>query len=297
MSQLSLARKAELLSTLGAWPSRHRLEPSRWLGNFDPDDIEAAEVLGQSFLYIPEVHFVATLRAALLSMCELLPQLALENYPCCGTWPSFIGSSTFCIIDDARRHLTESGFFVARHLRESLGVPEARIKPLREFAEFAEAASPVTPVVFVDDFLGTGRQLTDAFSRRLPLRDNRVITLEELRSRCAGAWVSVSAFANLQGLMNAQRALPYLSFSYGAALDERYSWNTDWLAGDDPILANDVRSIIQSYASRYGHASNALGYEQQALAIAFSHGIPDATLPLFTAESDDWRPLLRRSQL
>lgn len=37
------------------------------------------------------------------------------------------------------------------------------------------------------------------------------------------------------------------------------------------------------------------GFHDLALAIAFGHGVPDATLPLFYWERPNWHPLIRRT--
>ena len=83
-------------------------------------------------------------------------------------------------------------------------------------------------------------------------------------------------------------------------IDERYS-----LASPDSILwpdslKPDAMEFMCKASERAGPSFRSCkfgwkGFHDLALAIAFGHGVPDATLPLFYWESPDWHPLIRRT--
>ena len=52
--------------------------------------------------------------------------------------------------------------------------------------------------------------------------------------------------------------------------------------------------LVQDYSQRIG-LTKPWGYKDLGLCIAFQHGVPDATIPLFYVDHNDWWPLVRQS--
>jgi hypothetical protein len=50
------------------------------------------------------------------------------------------------------------------------------------------------------------------------------------------------------------------------------------------------------YIQENGGPDDWRGFHGLGLTVAFEHGIPDASLPIFFSERNGWKPLMRRPQ-
>lgn len=78
----------------------------------------------------------------------------------------------------------------------------------------------------------------------------------------------------------------FLSDRYSALSDESIVWPDH--------LRPTAYDFLQNASNRAGIISWA-GYQDQALTLAFEHGIPDATLPIYYHEENGWTPLIKRT--
>ena len=105
--------------------------------------------------------------------------------------------------------------------------------------------------------------------------------------------------ATQSGLAALREHCPDLTVRPANSIDSRYSL----LSADSVLWPDDLRhdaiDVIYNASRRAGIVDNYTygwkGFHDLALAIAFEHSIPDATLPLIYWEQDGWNPLRRKT--
>ncbi|MDP4073933.1 hypothetical protein [Acidovorax sp. A1169] len=149
----------------------------------------------------------------------------------------------------------------------------------------------VSRIVFFDDLVGSGTQITRYLGDYLP----------KIRLGTSGIDLRfMSLFATTQGLtrLNSQALFDGKSSTL-FELDDTYKAfdvNSRSLASAPEWFE---RSKLEALAKHYGHAlrpSMPLGYKDNQLLIAFSHNTPNNTLPIFWDEGSKiaWNPVFIR---
>lgn len=147
-------------------------------------------------------------------------------------------------------------------------------------------------VVFVDDFIGTGRSLVSAF--RTSIENTGVLDL--IRSR--GMMIGFASVA-----CSPQAVGPAESFV--DALDcESYLYVGDQLSKSDIAFDSSAwnspeeRALAESIAKQYGERlekKQPLGFGGIQSLVVFPSNCPNNTLPIFWKTSSDWKPLFPRA--
>jgi hypothetical protein len=150
----------------------------------------------------------------------------------------------------------------------------------------------VRRVVFMDDMLGSGRQL----SRYLPQK------LSELRTWAPSMEIQyIALFALPEGLERARQA-----DLFGDNVQALFELDSSFQAFDSisrcfrgdclPIDAAIAKRLCEHYGSRLWE-KHPLGYENGQLLLAFAHNTPDNTLPVLWFDEPlaaPWVPLFER---
>ena len=158
-------------------------------------------------------------------------------------------------------------------------------------------------MLLVDDFVGSGNQMITTWQR--PYSDRRARRGEAHKSRTFATMIQegcdivyVPIIATADGVQAIGEACPGLLVRPAHVVDEKYSLThpESNLWPDD--LKPDAASFLLRVSQRAGIVDALqdewMGFEQLALALAFYHSVPDATLPLYYWESGGWAPLVRR---
>ena len=152
---------------------------------------------------------------------------------------------------------------------------------------------PSSPILFVDDFVGTGNQMVETWNKRR--RCSR--SFSDL-ARYSGQFTYVPIVATKIGMTNIGQRCERLSVCPAHCLDSRYS-----LVSDDSILwpsglKEHAPEVLYNASLRAGIVADCefgwRGFGDHALAVAFAHSVPDATLPLIFWAQDGWQPLIQR---
>ncbi len=183
---------------------------------------------------------------------------------------------------------TKSGTYVLRMLRRSLGLKE---KWMRWPQALANEPDTVHTVIVVDDFCGSGQQFTDFVS--LTGMDKFIAARPMCRI------VYVTAAAHVEGISKIASDHPRIEVLAGEVLgaDEHFFEG----AALKRIKAEGVIERLRSQYDRIaaevglgGVSVGPLGFADQALTYAFSHGTPNNTLPVYWKTTELWSPLVDR---
>ena len=292
-SKLSYFRKMQL------WPIANELDYENWLANFQTDeDKEIAAQILDFFIFIPD-NMVNKFLQTVVGRCGYFFS------SCDSTWSheSFKNNCWYSFIQgEEENDLTDSGYIFPRKLRDELGIPSNRILSFECLMKKLEE-NDTTPqnVILIDDFVGSGAQ-TDYTWNKIRC-GNTNLTIGKVQALYNHRIVYAPLVVNERGYDRIQRNCPGLHLEYIYKLTKEYSLlDKDGLCwkGDEQKFRRfmnllDRVAIQESIPQEWGASVNdKYGFDNQCLALAFSHGIPDACPAFFYWNTATWKPLKNR---
>ena len=258
-----------------------------------PDEQVYALHLLNAFLFFSEPLTKQLLFAAFqaLSMPVVLgKRLATAR----ADWASFLDSVLVTRVTGEIPSDADSGYIFSRLARQKLGLPEDQIlAPEITADKILQQRSG--RIVFLDDFVGSGRQLIATWNREMMIHGTP-ISFKAL----------ASAFSNVEfyycplicteyGLQNVRRECPEIHIRSGHLLPDTYNALHPNSVIWPPQLRREGATFIEQASKRAGIPDNQWrGFHGLGLTLAFYHCIPDATLPIFYWNQNNWRPLMER---
>lgn len=285
-------------SKVRLWPTPlGGVDPRGWLENFTSGEERHALYLLNAFLFfsnevIDRIFLAACHSLSHRSVLRPDPGESLRE-----AWNSFLRGVLVTPVTGERPAPTDSGSLFTRRARHRLGIEKDRIKEQSE--AIAHVYTEGGNVLFVDDFVGTGNQFIETFERQYYV-DGKVISFASMEANGVGRYYYCPIVATADGAARIRKSYPNVVLSPGHVLSPRYSV----LHPDSLVWPDDLRDTAQDFvhgaSMRAGipddpsEADHWEGFGQQGLALAFEHGAPDATIPLFWWAENNWTPLRQR---
>lgn len=276
------------------------LFPERWLDNFEAPELPYAIHLLSQFLFFSDQFTNAMLVGGLTDLSKQIVKQSSTFQEATVDWVDFLESALITYPTGEEPRPTDSGLAFARKARQVLEFPEARILPPEKVLEELVAKGP-RPVLFLDDFLGTGRQFLATWARQESI-SGTPLSFAQLQAIQPFTAIYLPVFATSQGMAALETSGVSAIFSPAHVLSMRYnvldSKSFAWPDGH----AAPGREMVELASKRAGipdtggqKANDWQGFGKLGLSIGFQHGVPDATLPLFYWEEHGWAPLIRRT--
>lgn len=181
---------------------------------------------------------------------------------------------------------TKSGPLVARLYKKEIGVNE---KFMEWPWKLENHADTVKLVVFIDDFIGTGDQFLEFLDRFFPTGNFKDGT-EYIYAPLGACQSGVShIIENAPRIKICQSELIKKENYFFSGLSSRYKELDD-------KFADNLRLVYLEFLNKVGLKSlkNKFGYGDLELTYAYSHGTPNATLPIFWAANKNYQPAFSR---
>ena len=279
------------------WPLNTNLNPEAWLPNFGAAEIEHAVHLLNSFMYFSETLVDHIFASAFRNLSNLLFSTAGTFSNTQKIWAAFVRQVLVTYVTGEVPNASDSGYLFARKARQVLQLPENQIVTPPEALEVL-TQNPSTPIVFVDDFVGSGNQFIATWERKYQFA-SQDLSFSDLS--IPGPQVFYCpAFCTEYGLGNINRKCPTVAVNAGNFLSKRYSALDVELLVWPEHLRSSASDFLRTASERAGipdtngAQDDWRGFHKLGLAIAFSHSVPDATIPLFYWEQNGWSPLVHR---
>lgn len=291
----------ETLRMVGFWPGEEKLDVARWLNNFETADTEIAKILLRSFIFLSD-RVVDTLMAD--AYVALLGSFANGYESSDRAANAREPRLLFTFPTGEKSHCTDSGFSFARKMRQLFDIDEEFIKfphdAVKSIAESRRGSNVDTVLVLVDDFAGTGQQLSETLCRKVDLEEEE-LSIDDLARRynVDVHYCVLAATSRAKNLF--ERKYKYLHLHCPHILGKKYGVHSENTAMIPSAKRDAVLDLITKYSDRYMRAEavpdyvGMYGFNELGLTIAFQHSVPDATLPIFWSCTADWNPLYRRS--
>ena len=285
----SVEVESRKLIDLGFWP----IQQSRFEGWYRQfcgleERFFAASVLNQLVLRTPkqfESGLGSLFRGAVSS--EIFPEfddLALADKLASRDDPRIRLVPVICEADPP----TKSGPLVLRRLQRILRVYSKWMVWPWQAARLIDEGK-VDHIIFVDDFLGSGKQF-EKFADQW-----------EFSGRKAGAkYVYAPVTSHITGIEHIGENLSYVRVVTAERLsraDQFFSEDVWTTIGQGSTTAADAKDWYLNFARRKEldpRSVGCLGVGDLALTFGFSHSTPNNSLPLLWCESTQWQPLLER---
>jgi hypothetical protein len=279
------------------WPLHAAVNPQQWLGNFEKHELEYALHLLDSFIYFSEEAVDALLKAGVQGLSRTmkgdLPSLSSAQ----ARWRTFLDTVVVTYVTGESPNVTDSGFAFARKARQVLGIPDAQIVSPEVALEVASREH--APVLFVDDFVGSGSQCIATWHRPYQLNGRTTSFAAELTQR--GSAYYCPMVCTDRGLSSIRARCPALIIEPTHIIGPEYSALSPVSLTWPDALRLAGPAFVEKVSRRIGIPDTAgvavddwRGFRALGLALAFNNSVPDATMPIFYWEQNGWMPLIRR---
>lgn len=286
--------RTDYFASIGMWPGSDRIDVRGWLRNFqNAEELRFALCLLNEFVYISNRLVVPFLSATFNSLFG--GGSDGSGLDAGRSWHALKASLIVTHPQARTPSPAESGGHFARLAKLELNVPSEQIY-LPEGALRARAVANDRPVLFLDDIVATGSQFISAWSTRYEVwAGGRLEQFSDYAGEDYAPMFYCPLIATQTGAKEVRSNCPGLELRPTHEIDDRESFahpeSTLWPKGLQP----EGMSFIKSVSRRAGIPdSDVMGFGGMGLAVAFEHGVPDSTLPLFHHESAEWFPLVRR---
>jgi hypothetical protein len=211
-------------------------------------------------------------------------------------WNTFLSNVLFTNVTGEEPSITDSGIGFARRTKKLLGIPENQILDNRDTLK--EMRQRSRPVVFVDDFVGSGNQFKRTWTRKHRFNGERISFKDVATGSLPCDMYYIPLVSTKHGHESILKACPQIRLLPVHVVDERYSvFNLMSKAVWPDHLRPSSLSFIEKASKRAGINTYDpecwMGFHRLGLTIAFEDSIPDATLPLFSWDQNGWHPLIR----
>ena len=283
--------KARFFSDIQLWPAYRRLDPKAWLNNFNQDEKPYAIVLLNFFCFLNSEMIDTLFYYALNNISNYYR----KNPSGFTSWNSFCNSLYFTYVSGEISSPADSGYLFTRKVRDVCGINEFKILHHEQIFRMARELNGGV-LVLVDDFVGSGNQICGCLHNRLHTE-----SLLEFCQRNGVTIIYNPIVATVNGLQALNRYIPNLKILPVHVLDDRYSiFSSDSLCWTGEMQTKGIK-IVEAASQRAGipmvdreDTDYWKGYHELGLAICFDHCTPDATIPLFRWDLNNWIPLIRK---
>ena len=287
-------KTAFYIHDIAQWSDVEPADLDLWLTNFPDDEGRYTAIqLVNRFIYYSEKDVKLLLEHGLFKMSLYNPALTWTRGKMFATTSveqetfakQFIAGTTFAPLLD-RNKPSESGNVLCRYLNRDLNVSSTQICQPAEIASFTNRR-----VIVVDDFIGSGQQIIDFWT--LPKIGGKSLARIAATNNLEITYLSL--VATRYGLDRVSRFTSGLNVITCEILEDSYrifAVPSLYFGRGDQVAA------AKQYLSKLCKTRNIqlLGFHKLDFAIAFHHSIPDATLPLFYKNTNQWKPLIKRRQ-
>ena len=289
-----LTEKDQYFRDFTVWPVVPEFNTEAWLSNFSSNEKPVAERLLINFSYFNERMTDALLRAAVQNyFCQEEQNSKVISKNVTG----YIGQTAFVLCEGEIPHPTDSGNLFSRKLRDKLLIPEHNImlskEALRREREFKR-------FIFVDDFCGSGEQFEATWKRSHQINGEH-FSFQDICKFANHIFAYCCCISTSTASEKIAKVAPAVTLSSAHQLHDRHSAvhhsSSIWQDRDVKSAQRIIKdaSFRAGYSAEDGSQEDWRGFHALGLTLAFNHGIPDSSLPLFFSQRKNWKPLMIRA--
>ena len=278
------------------WPLADEFNYEEWLNNFaEGEERMIAIKILDFFMFFPD-SLINQMFATVIGKCGYYFQRMR------GGWSEeqFKTDCWYSLIPGEDVKTSDSGHIFHRKLRDNLHIPESKFLDYQQLQEKLSSEQNLN-VILVDDFVGSGHQTYVAWSHeKRKYNDKTLSEWAEANGHCV---TYAPLVVNYTGKNVIKHECKNLELTYIHELTPEFNLfvkDCPCWGGDINLFKKAMNLIARKSIglkipfSGGTNVTDVQGYNKQGLALAFSHGIPDACPPIFYWETKDWKPLINK---
>lgn len=298
-----VTQKCEAYKHAHFWLPEPDIRPRAWIRNFDKEDQAVAAVLLDNYCFYNDRLTRQLLSASWQSIADCRPKGPAA--PDTAELLRALQSAVCTRVVGERPRPTDSGNLFCRWGRQVLRVPDER------FVEPSDAVSRAvmgSPIIFWDDFIGSGDQFIKTWERAHTTNTGVSATsFQKAYDDEPFTALYVCLVSTKTGSQRIWDKYPHVAIVSAHTLADSsvYDITSHPLLGERKSLQGDIIQFLEKYAPRLipdepymqSLERRVYGYNKRGLLLAFEHSTPDSTLPVFWApgKSPAWTPLRKRT--
>ncbi|MDQ3190447.1 MAG: hypothetical protein M3Q58_02540 [Bacteroidota bacterium] len=284
------------------WSQPDQIRLESWLNNFKSVDEQycAAKLLDR-FVYYSEEDIYRLLKFGLYEKIlkqdvlklECMNEFETTNEKINQLIKNELGRTLFLPLSTG--NVSESSLAMARYLSINLGINEKQIIGLNELKW--DKLKSIKRLIIIDDFVGTGEQIIDFWNYTLVNVEGKDYSMFEIKNILSGqtSFEYLCLVTTKYGYNNFYcEEAPHnkdLTITYCEMLSDKFKVFGEKSTYFDQNEMVYNKQVLNDLCLK--NKISLLGFESLDYAIAFHHGIPDASLPLFHKESATWNHLYK----
>lgn len=283
-----VSEKERFFRSFQVWPLASRFDARLWRENFSKDELVFADRLLRSFTYFSEAMVDALLLA---SVQRYLNTFYTDK-------PKSISDFIFVSVEGEEPHPTDSGHVFLRKVRDNLSVAEASIKKPDDAIKMHQTSHHF---IFVDDFVGSGNQMVETWTRPRQLIDGSFSSFSDLATSGVYSFGYCPCISSFKGRETLSKLAPSLNFRPAHELTRRHNASESDAYVWEGINASEALDFLKSVSARVGFdredggQRDWRGFHMLGLSLGLHDSIPDACLPIYFSAENGWKPLMRRA--
>lgn len=291
MDAVEVLAAKKYLRAIGEWPSAEKIDAKKWLDRFAPEHVNYAVALLDAFIFISDRQVTKLFVNTIHSMSEEISRAGLTYQDKRDLWMNFLGTAIFSAPTGEEPNPSDSGHIFQRLARTEIGISEDRIvldSGLRaEIEEFGPA-----PLVFVDDFAGSGNQFLETWRR--PSWQGHPSSISELVDLYNLDVYYAPLICTAYAVENIQNEAPAVQIRTSHLLTDVYCATNPNTVVFPEDLRSGVAQFIEEASRNAGIETDKDGFHHLALDLAFEHSIPDACIAILWSKEGGWVPLMEK---
>jgi hypothetical protein len=270
-----------------------------WRKQFESEEDQyTAAYLVQQLIYYNKTDFVTILT---YTFAQCLKYLSLNDFGGVGNIDDINDDNWKLKLEETKRNIlvcplsidspASSGFMVARILRNQGIIAEDELcNNYNDLVNKLIRRQSIKGIILVDDLIGSGTQAIDAINKPQEIKGNYTSLTELLEKDFSNIPLLIAVAVAPKDSIEKIESLSKCRVFAGETLLNHHSilnsefWNAE-------SYEQGIKSLQRLQADK---RIPFVGFNDNAWAVAFDHGVPDVTSPFYYEENKEWKALLRR---
>lgn len=290
MERQRVIDKCEALKRAKFWGSPNKVKVRGWLGNFESNHEDVALFILDNFIFYSKRMCNKMLEEA-WNRLKVHVEKKISNYgSSIGSWKDFYKRAVFTRVEGENPNPTDSGNLFCRKGRQLFGISEKQImRPSKAIEESGENK----PLVFLDDFIGSGSQLKATWKRLYGPNYEGTFSDAYKKRNFKSHFVCLIATRYSLDRLSSIPIKIHPSHIIGKNYNIKSKLSDNDSERLDGFLEKHKKKL--DYPFYLKENTKKYGFYELGLTIAFDHSVPDSTLPIIWAGGNDsWTTLVER---
>jgi hypothetical protein len=296
--------KCDYFVDFGLWPTSRKIDYLSWLNNFSDLEKYYALILLSKFIYVNDDICNENFKDSFIKAGQIYINIK-EKYNVEEQWKWFFENCIVCPVRGERPSLADSGYTYIQKTRNLLGIKEGQFmepdEALRNTYKSFLYQEEYKPIIFVDDFIGSGSQFYSMWTKV-----HNMFNIEEHSFLTLAAEINYKNFfyccviGTSNGIKKLKKYCPKVNFCVSQEIDMRSSIfenNSEIWRGKEK--AEGIK-MLQNKCNLYNMPDTGgvdeydwKGFDEQGLLIGIREKAPDATIAAIRWDKFNWIPLIK----